>query len=67
MLNGHGIPVRTARNAVLAALTADLLGPILADVTGLHRHTALRWVACARPDRAEFLAARATDEDTPPL
>ncbi|MFE9976105.1 hypothetical protein ACFYRD_36685 [Streptomyces hirsutus] len=66
-LGRHGIPVRTARNAALAALAADLPGPILADVTGMHRHTALRWVAYARRDWAEYLAARAADEDTPPL
>jgi hypothetical protein len=38
----HGIPGRTARNAALAALTADLRSPILADVTGMHRRTELR-------------------------
>lgn len=67
-LGRHGIPVRTARNAALAALAADLPSPILADVTGMHRHTALRWVAYARCDRAEYLAARAADnEEAPPL
>nr|BFD86995.1 hypothetical protein StreXyl84_63960 [Streptomyces sp. Xyl84] len=54
--------VRTARNAALAALAADLPSPILADVTGMHRHTALRWVAYARRDCAEYLAARAAGE-----
>ncbi|MGP3941881.1 XRE family transcriptional regulator [Streptomyces sp. 6N106] len=58
-LGRHGIPVRTARNAALAALAADLPSPILADVIGMHRHTALRWVAYARRDWAEYLAARA--------
>lgn len=61
-LGRHGIPVRTARNAALAALAADLPSPILADVTGMHRHTALRWVAYARRDWAEYLAARAEDK-----
>jgi hypothetical protein len=61
-LGRHGIPVRTARNAALAALAADLPSPILADVTGMHRHTALRWVAYARRDWAEYLAARAEGE-----
>lgn len=60
-LNRHGIPVRTARNGALAALAADLPSPILADVTGMHCHTALRWVAYARRDWAEYLAARADD------
>ncbi|MEU9370581.1 hypothetical protein AB0D71_39170 [Streptomyces avermitilis] len=62
-LNRHGIPVPTARNAAPAALAADLPGPILADVTGMHHHTALRWVAYARRDRAEYLTAQAEDED----
>ncbi|MEW1900180.1 hypothetical protein ACIOEG_32420, partial [Streptomyces albidoflavus] len=57
-LNRHGIMVRSARNSALAALAADLPSPILADVTGMHRHTALRWVAYARRDWAEYLAAR---------
>lgn len=57
-LGRHGIPVRTARDAALAALAADLPSPILADVTGVHRHTALRRVAHAKRDWAEYLAAR---------
>ncbi|KUO20813.1 hypothetical protein [Streptomyces dysideae] len=61
-LNRHGIPVRTARNSALAALAADLPSPILADVTGMHRHTALRWVTYAKRDWAEYLAARAEDD-----
>ncbi|MEU9472855.1 hypothetical protein AB0D78_41085 [Streptomyces avermitilis] len=62
-LNRHGIPVPTARNAALAALAADLPSPILADVTGMHRHTALRWVTYARRNWAEYLTARAEDEN----
>ncbi|MFB7270692.1 hypothetical protein [Streptomyces sp. NPDC056244] len=61
-LNRHGIAVRTARNAALAALAADLPSPILADLTGVHRHTAIRWVTYARRDWTEYLAARAEDE-----
>lgn len=49
-LNRCGIPVRTARNGAPAALGADLPSPILADVTGMHRHTALRRVAHAGRD-----------------
>lgn len=30
-------------------------------MTGMHRHTALRWVAYAKRDWAEYLAARAED------
>jgi hypothetical protein len=47
-LNRRGILVRTARNGALAALAADLPSPILADVTGMHRHAALRWIAYAK-------------------
>lgn len=61
-LNRHDIPVRTARNGALAALAAVLPSPILADVTGMYRHTALRWVAYAKRDWAEYLAARAEDQ-----
>ncbi|MEU9214368.1 hypothetical protein AB0D27_42470 [Streptomyces sp. NPDC048415] len=65
-LGRHGITVRTARNAALAALAADLPSPILADLAGMHRHTALRWVAYARRDWAEYLAVRAEDQKEPP-
>jgi hypothetical protein len=65
-LGRHGITVRAARNAALAALAADLPSPILADLTGMHRHTAIRWVAYARRDWAEYLAARAEDQKEPP-
>ena len=60
-LGRHGISVRAARNTALAALAADLPSRILADMTGMHRHTALRWVAFARRDWADYLAARAAD------
>ncbi|GHE08883.1 hypothetical protein [Streptomyces alanosinicus] len=49
-LNRRGITIRTARNGATAALASDLPGPNLADVTGLHRHAALRWVTYARRD-----------------
>jgi len=62
-LGRHGISVRAGRNSALAALAADLPSPILADLTGMHRHTALRWVAYARSHWADYLAARAADQD----
>ncbi len=65
-LNRHGISVRAARNSALAALAADLPSPILADLTGMHRHTAIRWVAYARRDWAEYLAARGEDQREAP-
>ncbi|WP_280700243.1 hypothetical protein [Kitasatospora sp. GP82] len=33
-----------------------------ADLTGMHRHTAIRWVAYARRNLAEYLAARAEEQ-----
>ncbi len=60
-LGRHGISVRAARNTALAALAADLPSRILADMTGMHRHTALRWAGYARRDWADYLAARAAD------
>ncbi|MBL1119656.1 hypothetical protein JK364_46155 [Streptomyces sp. 110] len=53
-----GVVLLGGTSAIWAALAADLLSPILADVTGMHRHTALRWVTYARRDWAEYLAAR---------
>ncbi|MET8080866.1 hypothetical protein [Streptomyces sp. NPDC005303] len=65
-LGRYGIPVRTARNAALAAaLAADLPSPILAHLTGMHHHTALRWVAYAKRDWAAYLAARTADRMPP--
>lgn len=57
----HGITVRAARNAALAALATDLPSSILADLTGMHRHTALRWVALARRGWSDYLADRIAD------
>ncbi|MER5757095.1 hypothetical protein [Streptomyces sp. NPDC002088] len=34
-------------------------------MTGMHRHTALRWVAYARRDWAAYLAVRAEDLKEP--
>jgi len=61
-LSRHGINVRTARNGALAALAADLPAAILADLLGMHIHTAVRWVGYARGDWAEYLAARAAEQ-----
>jgi hypothetical protein len=61
-LGRDGITVRAARNGALAALAADLPAAILADLLGIHRHTAVRWVAYARRDWAEYLAARVAHE-----
>ncbi|MEV0193390.1 hypothetical protein AB0I39_33280 [Kitasatospora purpeofusca] len=54
-LNRLGI---SARKSALTALAAHLPSPILTDLTGMHRRTAIRWVAYARRDWAKYLAAR---------
>ncbi|HZD02452.1 MAG TPA: hypothetical protein VFA46_20365 [Actinomycetes bacterium] len=44
---------------------ADLPATILADLLGMHVHTAVRWVTYARRDWADYLAARAADTGNP--
>jgi len=58
-LGRHGITVRAARNAALAALAADLPAAILAGLLGMHVNTAVRWVTYARRDWFGYLASRA--------
>jgi hypothetical protein len=62
-LNRHGIPARAARNTALMALAADLPAAVLADLLGMHINTAVRWTTYARRDWAEYLAARAADQE----
>ena len=62
-LNRHGISARPARNGALMALAADLPAAIIADLLGMHINTAIRWVRYAGRDWAEYLAARATEQD----
>ncbi len=64
-LNRDGISARPARNGALAALAADLPAAILADLLGMHVHTAVRWVTYARRDWTDYLAARAADSGEP--
>lgn len=59
----NGIPVRTARNGATAALAADLPAAILADLLGMHIHTAVRWVTYTRRDWTDYLAARTSERD----
>jgi hypothetical protein len=61
-LSRYGINVRAARNGALVALAADLPAAVLADLLGIHIHTAVRWVGYARGDWAEYLAARAAEQ-----
>jgi integrase len=58
----HGIDARPARNAALLALIEDLPAPIMADILGLHIHTAERWADIAKRDWTSYLAARVADQ-----
>ena len=62
-LNRHGISARPARNGALMALAADLPAAIIADLLGMHINTAIRWVRYAGRDWADYLAARAAEQD----
>ena len=61
-LGRHGINVRIARNGALAALAADLPAAVLADLLGMHVHTAVRWVKYVGRDWADYIAARAIEQ-----
>jgi hypothetical protein len=61
-LSRHDINVRIARNGALAALAADLPA-VLADLLGMHINTAIRWVRYAGRDWADYLPARAAEQD----
>lgn len=45
------------------ALAADLCAAIIADLLGMHINTTIRWVRCAGRDWADYLAARAAEQD----
>lgn len=64
-LNHHGISTRPARNGALAALASELPAAILADLLGMHIHTAVRWVTYAQRDWADYLAAKAAERNRP--
>jgi hypothetical protein len=61
--NRHGISARPARNGALMALAADLPAAIIADLLGMQINTAIRWVRYAGRDWADYLAARAAEQD----
>jgi hypothetical protein len=52
-----------ARNGARMALAADLPAAIIADLLGMHVNTAIRWVRYAGRDWADYLAARAAEQD----
>ncbi|MER5793260.1 hypothetical protein [Streptomyces sp. NPDC001980] len=57
----QGIQTRPARTAALIALAAELPAPVLADLLGVHIHTALKWAHHAQRDWSSYLVARAAD------
>ncbi|GLI03918.1 hypothetical protein Pa4123_91990 [Phytohabitans aurantiacus] len=61
-LQRAGIDSFAGRNGARLALAADLPASVLADLTGLHITTALRWTTWAKRDWTQFVAARATSD-----
>ncbi|MEU9369576.1 hypothetical protein AB0D71_33860 [Streptomyces avermitilis] len=59
----QGIQARPARTAALIALAAELPAPVLADLLGVHIHTALKWSHHAQRDWSIYLNARITNSD----
>lgn len=57
----HGIQTRRARTAALIALASELPAPVLADLLGVHIHTALKWAHYAQRDWSGYLMARLND------
>jgi hypothetical protein len=61
-LTRHGIPTLPSRSAALIAMAGRLPTPILADILGIHIHTARRWATYLQPDWSTYLATRDTDQ-----
>jgi hypothetical protein len=57
-LTRHGIQTRPGHGAALIALAGELPVPVLADLLGVHIHTAQKWAAHVQRDWATYLAAR---------
>jgi hypothetical protein len=57
-LVGHGIDVRASRNTALVALADDLPAPVLAQILGIHIHTAERWAQVAGTNWTAYLETR---------
>ena len=62
LLSRHGIQALPSRSAALIALAGQLPTPILAEILGIHIHTARRWASYLQSDWSTYLAARATDQ-----
>src|SRR6266511_2199745 len=66
-LCAYRVDARPARNGALISLDAEVPGPMLADVLGLHTSTAVYWATLAKRDWSNYLAARianASSEDS---
>jgi hypothetical protein len=61
-----GIPTRATRNAALLQLAAEVPPTVLADLLGLHPHTAVAWVKAAGGDWSRYAAQRSRATSTPP-
>jgi hypothetical protein len=61
-----GIPSRATRNAALLQLAAEVPPTVLADLLGLHPHTAVAWVKAAGGDWSRYAAHRSRATSTPP-
>jgi integrase len=60
-LRRHGITAAAGRNTARAALASRLPASILADLTGIHIHTAVAWNRLTGRDWTEYVALRAED------
>lgn len=61
-LVARGIQPGTARNAAMYQLAAEIPTPILAEMLGLHRNTAVRWATLAARDWSLYTAQRANPQ-----
>jgi hypothetical protein len=61
-----GIPTRATRNAALLQLAAEVPPTVLADLLGLHPHTAVAWVKATSGDWSRYAAQRSRATNTPP-
>ncbi|MGH3715237.1 MAG: hypothetical protein ACRDT4_17500 [Micromonosporaceae bacterium] len=65
-LAGHGIEAKPGRAAALMALAEQLPASILADLLGIHPHTAVHWVKLAKRDWTGYIAERAAPPSAKP-
>jgi len=60
-LRRHGITATAGRNTARAALASRLPTSVLADLTGIHIHTAVAWNRLTGADWTEYVGLRAHD------